>query len=137
LSWLLLPQQRTPKRSLAALLIGPWLALVMLVQGGLFTDRSPLQRLALAQPEVQSALRQGTVAVVSGPALSGEAHAQLILVALATPQLEPQLITPEQLKPGQWAWMQRDQAAALVPPQWTTAAAGDDLAPWTLVRRNR
>ncbi len=137
LSWLLLPQQRTPKRSLAALLIGPWLALVMLVQGGLFTDRSPLQRLALAQPEVQSALRQGTVAVVSGPALSGEAHAQLILVALATPQLGPQLITPEQLKPGQWAWMQRDEAAALVPPQWTTAAAGDDLAPWTLVRRNR
>ena len=137
LSWLLLPRQRTPRRTLAALLIGPWLALVLLVQGGLFTDRSPLQRVALAQPQVQDALRQGAVAVVSEAALTGDAHSQLILVALASPELGPKLNSPAALQPGQWAWIQRDQLAGLKPPQWTTVAAGDDLAPWTLVRRNR
>lgn len=137
LSWLLLPQQRSRQRSLVALLAGPWLALVLLIQGGLFTDRSPLQRLALAQPQVQAALHQGPVAVVSSNALSGEAHSQLILVALASPQLGPMLNTLEALPPGQWAWIERDQAAELKPPQWSTVPAGDDLAPWTLVRRNR
>jgi 4-amino-4-deoxy-L-arabinose transferase-like glycosyltransferase len=137
LSWLLLPQQRSPRRTLAALLFGPWLALVLLVQGGLFTDRSPLQRMALAQPQVQDVLHQGAVAVVSDAALSGDAHSQLILVALASPELGPKLNSPAALQPGQWAWIQQDQLAGLQPPQWTTVAAGDDLAPWTLVRRNR
>ena len=137
LSWLLLPQQRGRQRALAALLLGPWLALVLLVQGGLFTDRSPKQRLALAQAPIQAALIQGPVAVVSSNALSGEAHSQLILVALATPQLGPKLKTLAELPPGQWAWIERDQAAELKPPRWSAVAAGDDLAPWTLVRRNR
>jgi 4-amino-4-deoxy-L-arabinose transferase-like glycosyltransferase len=137
LSWLLLPRQHSPRRTLAALLIGPWLALVLLVQGGLFTDRSPLQRLALAQPQVQAALRQGEVAVVSDAPLTGEAHSQLILVALASPKLGPKLNSPTALRPGQWAWIQRDQLAGLKPPLWSTVASGDDLAPWTLVRRNR
>ena len=137
LSWLLLPQQRGRQRALAALLLGPWLALVLLVQGGLFTDRSPKQRLALAQAPIQAALIQGPVAVVSSNGLSGEAHSQLILVALATPQLGPKLKTLAELPPGQWAWIERDQAAELKPPRWSAVAAGDDLAPWTLVRRNR
>jgi hypothetical protein len=109
----------------------------MLVQGGLFTDRSPLQRLALAQPQVQEALRQGEVAVVSDAALTGDAHSQLILVALASPELGPKLNNPAALKPGQWAWIQRDQLPGINPQGWTTVATGDDLSPWTLVRRNR
>lgn len=136
LSWLLLPWQQSSRRVLAALLIGPWLALALLVQGGLFTDRSPLQRLALAEPQIQAALRQGPVAVISGESMSGEAHSQLILVALASPELGPKLESPAALRPGQWAWIQRDQAARLEPPRWSTVAASDDLAPWTLVRRN-
>jgi 4-amino-4-deoxy-L-arabinose transferase-like glycosyltransferase len=134
LSWGLLPLQHQASRSLAALLLGPWLAVVLLVQAGLFTDRSPLQRQALAAAAVQTALAEGPVAVIAPEPLSGDAHSQLILVALGSPQLGPRLQRLEQLPPGQWAWIQRPQL-----PQAQglgTVAAGDDLAPWTLVRRN-
>ena len=134
LSWGLLPLQRLPMRSLAALLLGPWLALVLLVQAGLFTDRSALQRQALAAAAVQSALAEGPVAVIAPEPLSGDAHSQLILVALGSPQLGPRLQRLEQLPPGQWAWIQRGQWPQT--PALSTVAAGDDLAPWTLVRRN-
>jgi len=134
LSWGLLPLQRQRIRSLAALLVGPWLALVLLVQGGLFTDRSPLQRQALASAAVQTALAEGPVAVIAPEPLSGDAHSQLILIALGSPQLGPRLQRLEQLPPGQWAWIQKELAPQA--PGLSTVAAGDDLAPWTLVRRN-
>jgi hypothetical protein len=136
LSWLLLPLQRLSGRVLAAVLLGPWLALVLLVQGGLFTDRSPLQRLALQASAIQAALRQGPVAVIAPEPLSGDAHSQLILVALGSPQLGPRLAGLDQLRAGQWAWIQQQQLPAARPPELSTVAAGDDLAPWTLVRRN-
>lgn len=137
MSWLVLPQQRTAQRSRIALLAGPWLALVLLVQAGVFTNRTPLQRQALAQPQIQAALQQGPVAVVSKSRLSGDAHAQLILVALASPELGPKLDSSDALPTGQWAWIQRDEARKLKEPRWSSVVAGDDLAPWTLVRRNR
>ena len=136
LSWGLLPLQRSPARSLAALLLGPWLALVLLVQAGLFTDRSPLQRMALQAPALQAALGQGPVAVIAPEPLSGDAHSQLILVALGSPQLGPRLDGLDQLPAGQWAWIQREQLPPAPSPALSTVAAGDDLAPWTLVRRN-
>ena len=136
LSWLLLPLQRLSGGVLAAVLLGPWLALVLLVQGGLFTDRSPLQRLALQAPAIQAALQQGPVAVIAPEPLSGDAHSQLILVALGSPQLGPRLAGLDQLQAGQWAWIQQQQLPAARPPELSTVAAGDDLAPWTLVRRN-
>jgi len=136
LSWGLLPLQHYLGRRLAALLLGPWLAMVLLVQAGLFTDRSPLQRMALQAPALQAALAEGSVAVVAPEPLSGEAHSQLILVALGSPQLGPRLKALDQLPPGRWAWIQRQQLPAAPSAPLSTVAAGDDLAPWTLVRRN-
>ena len=135
LSWGLLPLQRSPARLLAALLLGPWLALVLLVQAGLFTDRSPLQRMALQAPALQAALRDGAVAVIAPEPLSGDAHSQLILVALGSPKLGPRFQGLDQLAAGQWAWIQREQLPDGPLRQLSTVAAGDDLAPWTLVRR--
>jgi hypothetical protein len=84
---------------------------VLLVQAGLFSDRSAALRLALAEPAIVNALAQGPVAVVAPEPLSGEAHAQLILLALASPQLGPRLESAAALPAGGLAWMQGVQAA--------------------------
>jgi hypothetical protein len=76
------------------------------------------------------------VAVIAPEPLSGDAHSQLILVALGSPQLGPRLTALDQLPQGQWAWIQQQQLPAARMPELSTVAAGDDLAPWTLVRRN-
>ncbi|MCX5946187.1 MAG: glycosyltransferase family 39 protein [Cyanobacteria bacterium] len=133
-SWLLIPFGRRPRALLTAALLGPWLALVLLVQAGLFSDRSPVLRAALAQPEIVNALSQGPVAVVAPEPLSGEAHAQLILLALASPQLGPRLPSLEALPAGGLAWVQGVQAARDRAPKLEVVASGETLGDWALVR---
>ena len=135
-SWLLLPQQHRSSRAFMAVLLGPWLAMVLLVQSGLFTDRSPLQRRALESAALQGALSQGPVAVVAPAPLDGDAHSQLILVALGTPHLGPMLRSLNDVPPGRWAWIQEQELSRIQSSEpITTLAKGSDLAPWTLVRR--
>ncbi|WP_415399402.1 ArnT family glycosyltransferase [Synechococcus sp. W4D4] len=134
LSWALLPQQKTPKRVVAAVLIGPWLALSLLVQGGLFSDRSPAVRQALSDVQLQALLAAEPVAVISESGLSGQAHAQLILVALGTPQLGPKLENTKDLAPGALAWIEAEALQDSANRDLIPLASGDDLAPWTLVR---
>ncbi|MBJ7493340.1 MAG: hypothetical protein JHD13_09925, partial [Synechococcales cyanobacterium SupBloom_Metag_052] len=134
-SWLLLPFGRRPRALLAAAVLGPWLALVLLVQAGLFSDRSGALRLALAEPAIVSALGQGPVAVLAPEPLSGEAHAQLILLALASPQLGPRLPSLEALPAGGLAWVQGVQAVRDQAPSVELVASGETLADWALVRK--
>ena len=134
LSWLLLPWQRQRRGLLLAALAGPWLAVVLLVQTGTFTDRSPQWRIALEQPALAQALADGPVAVVLPANLSGDGHAQLILLALASPQLGPRLAGPEALAPGQRAWLPRALAEGPKGQRLERLSAGDDLGEWMLVR---
>ena len=134
-SWLLIPFGRRPRALLAAAVLGPWLALVLLVQAGLFSDRSPALRAALAEPVLARALGQGPVAVVAPEPLSGEAHAQLILLALASPQLGPRIPSPDGLPAGGLAWVQGVQAARDQSSTLEVVAGGETLGDWALVRR--
>ena len=134
LSWLALPWQRQRRGLLLAALAGPWLAVVLLVQTGTFTDRSPQWRLALEQPALAQALAGGPVAVVLPANLSGDGHAQLILLALASPQLGPRLAGPEALAPGQRAWLPKAVAESPQAQGLERLSAGDDLGEWLLVR---
>ena len=133
-SWLLIPCGRRPRALLAAAVLGPWLALVLVVQAGLFSDRSGALRLALAEPAIAHALSQGPVAVVAPEPLSGEAHAQLILLALASPQLGPRLPSLEALPAGSLAWVQGVQAARDQSRNLEVVASGETLGDWALVK---
>ncbi|MFZ9749565.1 MAG: ArnT family glycosyltransferase, partial [Vulcanococcus sp.] len=136
LSWLLLPAQTERAGSLACLLAGPWLALALLVQAGLFSDRSPQLRQALEAPHLKAELAAGPVAVISSGPLSGDAHAQLILLALAAPELGPKLSNPAALSAGQLAWIETSQLQDPANQGLQPLTSGDDLAPWTLVRKS-
>jgi len=133
-SWLLIPFGRRPRALLAAAVLGPWLALVLLVQAGLFSDRSAALRTALAEPAIGIALAQGPVAVVAPEPLSGEAHAQLILLALASPQLGPRVPSLDGLPAGGLAWVQGLQAARNGAPGIEVVASGETLGEWALVK---
>ena len=133
-SWLVIPFGRRPRALLAAAVLGPWLALMLLVQAGLFSDRSGALRLALAEPAIAHALGQGPVAVVAPEPLSGEAHAQLILLALASPQLGPRLPNLEALPAGGLAWVQGVQAARDPSRNLEVVASGETLGDWALVK---
>ena len=128
LAWALVPRCRQGSRRLGALLVGPWLALVLLVQAGLFTDRSPRQRQALERPGAKAALAAGPIAAVAGAPLSGEEHARLILVALASPRLTPRIGPVERVPPGERVWIRRRE----LPAGWPVRLQAPELEPWVL-----
>ena len=131
--WLVLPWQPSPPRRLAALLLGPWLALALLTQAGLFSDRSPALRRALAAPAAGRQLAGRDIqAAVAGP-LPGADHAQLILLALATPRIPGRLLEPAAVGPGERVWIRRQDLAAAGP--WRIVLDGPALQGWVLAER--
>jgi hypothetical protein len=133
LSWLAVPWQATPQRRLAAVLLGPWLALVLLHQAGLFSDRTPALRRALEGPAAQAELRQGPIAAAAGQPLSGDDHALLISLALATPQTPAQLLQPSAVGEGQKVWIRRSELGD--PASWRLAVESPALQGWVLAQR--
>ena len=133
LSWLAVPGQVTPSRRLSALLLGPWLALVLLTQAGLFTDRSPALRLALSRPALQAALQPGPIGAAAASPLDGAEHAQLIQLALASPAPPAQLLKPEAVPPGERVWIRRQELGD--PTLWRLVAEDPALQGWVLAER--
>lgn len=137
LSWCLLPLSRQPRHRLAAVIVGPWLALVLLVQGGLFSDRTPALRLALEQPALQRLLQEQPIALIASAPMSDDDQVMVILLGLATPRFASRPIAVEQLQPGQLAWsrsLDLETAAAERVPQSVLASPPAALGHWRLVR---
>jgi 4-amino-4-deoxy-L-arabinose transferase-like glycosyltransferase len=134
LSWLLVPAQTSPRRRLLALLLGPWLALALLTQAGLFSDRSPGLRRSLETPAVAALLRQVPVQAAAAAPLSGEEHASLILLALATPGPPDQLLPPQAVRPGQRVWIRRRDLAD--PAAWRIRFTAPAPGGWVLADRD-
>ena len=132
-AWLVAPWQRLPRRRLAALLLGPWLALLTLTQAGLFSDRSPELRQALAAPAIQNLLRRPGIQAAAGQPLSEAEHAQLILLALATADTPDQLLQPQAVAPGQLVWIRRPELDASGP--WQVHLSAPALEDWVLAER--
>jgi 4-amino-4-deoxy-L-arabinose transferase-like glycosyltransferase len=133
LCWLVIPAAGSPQRRLTALLLGPWLALVLLTQLGLFSDRSPGLRLALAPEPMQTQLRQGPIQAAALAPLSGHDHAQLILLSLATPDPPDQLLNPQAVPPGQRVWIRRSELGN--PRAWRIAIDAPALEGWVLAEK--
>ncbi|MFM8258455.1 MAG: ArnT family glycosyltransferase [Vulcanococcus sp.] len=131
-SWLALAWAAGPRQRLLALLLGPWLALVLLVQGGLFSDRSPALRLALAPAAVQAQLRSLPIEAAAASPLSGEDHATLILLALATPHTPTQLLDPAAVAAGQRVWIRRTDLGS---KPWHLLLQDSALQGWVLAER--
>ena len=131
--WLASCLMQKPRRRLWALLAGPWLALALLTQAGLFSDRSPALRRALAPPAVQNLLAERPIQAAATAPLSGDDHAQLILLALATPTTPNQLLSAAAVAPGQRLWLRRSELPA--GKDWRVLLEAPALRGWVLAER--
>ena len=136
-SWCSLPLGRQPRQRLLALLLGPWLALALLVQGGLFSDRTPALRLALEQPALRKVLDQEPVQLIATAPLNDDDQVMVILLALATPNLKATPIAPSELQDGQLAWSRSSDLLILPAPGRPRPVLDQPpgaLGSWQLVR---
>jgi 4-amino-4-deoxy-L-arabinose transferase-like glycosyltransferase len=119
LCWLLSCWQPPGRSRLVLWLVGPYLALVCLLQGGVFIDHSPAVRLKLANPAVRAALERGPVHFLAAEPAGDEAQKEQILLALGAPQLGSLHQTPETLPPGVPVWRLQGNSWQLQTP-WST-----------------
>jgi len=104
LCWLISAWQPPGRRRLLLWLAGPYLALVCLLQGGVFIDHSPAVRLKLTDPAVQAAMARGPVHILAPSTAGDEAQKELILLAVAAPQLGPLHTSAETVPAGVAVW---------------------------------
>jgi hypothetical protein len=78
-------------------------------------------------------LRQGPIAAAAGQPLSGNDHALLISLALATPQTPSRLLQPSAVGEGQKVWIRRSELGD--PQAWRVAVEAPALQGWLLAQR--
>ncbi|MEA5444020.1 glycosyl transferase, partial [Cyanobium gracile UHCC 0281] len=79
-------------------------------------------------PGAAQALAAGPIAAAAAAPLSGEEHAGLILVALASPRLTPRIGPAERVPPGERVWIRRQE----LPAGWPVQLQAPELEPWLL-----
>lgn len=102
--WLASAWQPPGRRRLLLWLLGPYLALVCLLQGGVFIDHSPQLRRQLAEPAVAAALARGPVHFLATGPIGDDAQKQQILLAIGAPQLGPLHSDPQTVPAGVAVW---------------------------------
>ena len=117
--WLASGWRPAGSQRLLLVLAGPYLALVCLLQGGVFIDHSPAVRLKLAQPQVQAALARGPVHFLAEGPIGDDAQKEQILLALGAPQLGSLHRDPASLPTGVAVWQLQGNHWQLH-PAWPT-----------------
>ena len=112
--WLVSGWQPTGTRRVVLWLAGPYLALVCLLQGGVFIDHSPALRRKLAEPPVAAALQQGPVHFLAETPITGEAAKEQILLALEAPRLGQLHTEPGRVPAGVPVWQLQGNSWTLI-----------------------
>ncbi|WP_339374185.1 ArnT family glycosyltransferase [Picosynechococcus sp. PCC 11901] len=104
LGWLwagLFAWQRFDQRSVLSLLVGQWLAFVILAGSGLLTDVSPAFKAMVKQPTIQAIANTETIAVIGG----GKTK---VLIRFYFPHIDYQTETIDALKADQYVWIETE-----------------------------
>ncbi len=106
--WLASGWQPPGRSRLLLWLVGPYLALVCLLQAGVFIDHSPGLRAKLAEPAVQRVLAKGPVHFLATTPIGDDAQKEQILLAVGAPKLGPLHTRAETVPPGVAVWLLQD-----------------------------
>ena len=112
--WIAASWQPAGQRRVLLWLAGPYLALVCLLQGGVFIDHSPALRRKLAEPPLAAALQQGPVHFLAATPIAGEAAKEQILLALSAPQLGQLHSGPGSVPAGVPVWQLQGNSWTLI-----------------------
>jgi hypothetical protein len=82
---------------------------------------------------VQAELRQAQIQAAAANPLDGAQHAQLILLALASPNTPDQLLPPAAVRSGQAVWIRRQDLGDA--RAWRIAVDAPALQDWVLAER--
>ena len=137
-AWISLNRRENIHRVFARLMLCQWIAMLILVQGGFLTDRSPVIRSALSANHdfVRITENQNVSFVEAREELSVNAAKKRILIALEMKRLNHTLVNSHDLLPGDIAWMNEADVRTFSSGELDILYSNAELSPWILVTKN-
>ncbi len=133
ISWSFIKDKKTTKEILITILIGPYLFTSLILQSGLFTDRSQELREAMEYVSSLDVVKNQTIHVDKRGINSAESQSKIIRISLLTTNLGKGLESNADLNPGELIWSSEeiDKNNSL-----KVIFENESLSPWKLMLKN-
>ena len=133
LSWSLIKHKNSFKEILIILIIGPYLLTSLLLQSGLFTDRSRELREKMEYVSSLDIVKSQPIKVDKSGIKNARSHSKIIRISLLTPKLGEGLESIDQLKKAELAWTTDLKKIKNNDYPYVLIYENDILNPWKLI----
>ncbi len=135
LSWALLNKRNTLKKAFITLIIGPYLLTTLLLQSGLFTDRSRELRETMEYLSSLDVLQNHVIKVDKSSIRDERSQSKIIRISLLTPHLGESVDSLKNLKDSEYVWTTFTKIPITEDDKFQIIFNNDILYPWKLIKK--
>ena len=136
ISWSFIKMKRNLKEVFIILIIGPYLLTSLLLQSGLFTDRSREIRETMEYLSSLDIFKNKIIKVDKSGIHNSKAQSKIIRISLLTPNLGDGIEKLEKLKTSDLAWTTLSFKEKYATDSYQIIYQNKILSPWKLIRKN-
>ncbi len=137
IAWSFIKYKSTLKESFITLIIGPYLLTTLLLQSGLFTDRSRELRESMEYLSSLDILKNQIIKVDKSSINNSKAQSKIIRISLLTPNLGEGIKNLEKMNQLDYAWSTLSSKETYETDSYQIIYDDKFLSPWKLIRKNR
>ncbi len=136
IAWSFIKDKSNLKEIFITLIIGPYLLTSLVLQSGLFTDRSRELRETMEHLASTDILKNQIIKVDKSNSGSEKAQSKIIRISLLTPNLGYQIERIEEMNPSDLAWSTLSSKELYETDSYQIVYENEILYPWKLIRKN-
>ena len=133
LSWFSCNLVSNNKRKLILIILGPYLLTSLLVQSGMFTDRSKSLRIALEKIIMDEKISSKEIQVVTSELGGESANSKIIRISLMMPKLGKGIKALDELKIDNYAWTTKSRYEINSTKEYKIISEASEFKPWSLI----
>ena len=135
ISWILINKVNHPKKVLILLILGPYLFTSLVIQSGLFTDRSRELRKSMEKVIALEDLNNTVINVKKSDIIDSTAHSKIIRIALLTPNLGKGIDDLNEFATSELIWTTKSKFGNNNDQLFKVIYKDKYLNPWVLVKK--
>ncbi len=136
IAWSFIKNKSNFKEILITLIIGPYLLTSLLLQSGLFTDRSRELRETMEYVSSLDSLKNQIIKVDKRKTEDKKAQSKIIRISLLTPNLGDGIESIANMNPSDLAWSTLSYKKLYETDSYQIIYDNEILSPWKLIRKN-
>ncbi len=134
-SWAFINHKNKTKEILLPLILGPYLLTSLVLQSGLFTDRSRDLRETMENISLQSYIKNQFIKVDKSGMNTSESQSKIIRISLMTPNLGEGIKNISNLNSDEFAWSAKPKENIMQNDSYDIIFEDENLNPWKLIKK--